>query len=248
MEGIALGILNFKRIFNLIGSVESPVVGGRLKHEIYMTENRIDIFEKLLGIDPPYHKKTVMVDLKAKWIEQAKEKINYDPNFKYIAVQISCATPIRTYPPEEMVKIGKLFDDRKFKIIWLGGIEDWFKAYRHLFFDFGINLIGKTDLSELIAICYLSDLIIAPDSSAVHISATFNKPCIALFGNINPYLRVAYYPKVKALFPSQVDCPNFPCGDNVMSKCYLKPQKQIGGDCIRSLNAEEIYNEAMKLL
>jgi ADP-heptose:LPS heptosyltransferase len=250
---IGLGQRTYYKIYDLTGAVESPKVGGRLKHEIYMTENRIDIFERLLGVFPPSPIKRPMICshfsyehnddmLLGSEIERIKDKIDYGSKRKWIVVQISCATPIRTISPDYLKILAGMFDD-DIGLVWFGG-EKWLENHLHYFEGNGVNLINKTSLKEMISLCHLADGIIAPDSGAVHVAAAMGKKCIAVFGNIDPYLRTAYYPTVRALYANdKTVCGQFPCGDSSDSECYMRAM--LGGRCLRLITPEMIYKEAV---
>lgn len=55
------------------------------------------------------------------------------------------------------------------------------------------------DLTGYLTMIHCSDAVITTDSSAYHIAAAFDKPCMALFGPIDPGLRTAYYPTVRPI-------------------------------------------------
>jgi hypothetical protein len=65
------------------------------------------------------------------------------------------------------------------------------------------------------------DSIITTDSSAYHIASGLNKPCLVLFGSIDPKLRTSYYPKVTALEANYIgqSCKS-PCGKSMYSEFY----------------------------
>ncbi len=54
-------------------------------------------------------------------------------------------------------------------------------------------------LDDYLTAIRLSDVVLSPDSSAYHIAAAYGRPAVALFGSIDPALRVRYYPTVTAL-------------------------------------------------
>lgn len=54
-------------------------------------------------------------------------------------------------------------------------------------------------LEDYLTAIRLSDVVLSPDSSAYHIAAAYGRPAVALFGSIDPDLRVRYYPTVTAL-------------------------------------------------
>lgn len=66
-----------------------------------------------------------------------------------------------------------------------------------------------------------SDLILTTDSSAVHLAAALNKPCVCLFGPIDSQLRSSYYPSVIAVDADyQGSTCASPCGKSMFSQFY----------------------------
>jgi len=67
------------------------------------------------------------------------------------------------------------------------------------------------------AVAETCDVIVAPDSSMMHIAGALNVPCVALFGPIDYKIRTAYYLSVFALHGNSGSleaggCPIAPCG------------------------------------
>lgn len=79
----------------------------------------------------------------------------------------------------------------------------------------------QESLSDYITAISSCEIIITTDSSAYHIAAALNKPCITLFGPIDPSLRTTYYPSVQSFKATYqgVTC-NAPCGKSMYSEFY----------------------------
>ena len=58
-----------------------------------------------------------------------------------------------------------------------------------------VNLVGKTNLKELIAIIEAADAVICPDSGPNHMAAATGTPAIGLFGSTNPDRARSYFSK-----------------------------------------------------
>jgi heptosyltransferase I len=50
-----------------------------------------------------------------------------------------------------------------------------------------VNLVGKTNLKQLLAVLKLSHLVIAPDTGPAHMAVTVGTPVIGLYAHSNPY-------------------------------------------------------------
>ena len=108
-----------------------------------------------------------------------------------------------------------------------------------------VNLCGQCEtIGELTSLYSMADLIITPDSAALHIGGALKVPTIGVFSSIFPHeLRTKYYPSVKALQKS-VQCEGchavgtfLPCGD--------KNQYCLGMSLI---DPQEIIDSAVQIL
>jgi len=234
----------YNKIIDLRFKVESPEVGGTLDTDIYKTKNRMDIFDSLLGVIAGEKKPYVWVDPST--VEKLKKRIKYSNKYKYLGIHSTCTSNTRTVPPEYLPKLAKLFNNVKgLRIVLFGNLEFWGGRAPKIELlkikgKFLTNLINKTTLPELTALCSLMDFIIGPDSSVIHIAGALEKKCVALYGNIDPYTRIFYYPTVKALYPkNELSC--IPCWD-FQNPCSITDE--LGGACIRLLTPERIFEES----
>jgi hypothetical protein len=117
------------------------------------------------------------------------------------------------------------------------------------------------DYVTTIACC---NAVVTTDSSAYHLAASQGKPSLALFGPIDPGLRTAYYPTVKALMAEYAgETCHSPCGKSMISEfkiplhklkagCPEARKKRTGfSPCLASFSAEsllEAFEEIRKKL
>jgi ADP-heptose:LPS heptosyltransferase len=236
----------YSKVIDLRYKVESPEVGGTLDTEIYKKVNRMDVFDKLLGVKAQVKTPYVYVDQKS--VEKLCKQIKHSTKYRWLGLHVSCTSNTRTIPPEYVPEIVKKFKEIKnLKIVLFGNKEFWggrvpkvdFLTIRGRNVNV-INLVGKTTFPEVIAICSLMDFIVGPDSVAIHIAGALKKKCLGLFGNIDPYTRIFYYPTVKAVFPLN-ELPCIPCWD-FTNPCTVT--NEIGSGCLRLLNSERVFKEA----
>ena len=244
---------SFCKIFDLRYKVESSQVGGILNTELYKTVNRSDIFDQLLGVSSE-KKFYVIVDKKV--VASLKKKLHYSKRYKWLGIHATCTSNIRTFPPKTVKGLTELFSKvKKLKIVVFGHVEFWYGRNKDIeVFDLigkgkknVINLMGKTSLEEMSGICSFMDFIVGPDSAAIHIGGALEKKTLAVFGNMDPFLRVYYYPTVKALYPRN-ELPCIPCWDfnNPCVHYRGRPlqDQPIGGECMRKILPERIFKEA----
>ena len=72
----------------------------------------------------------------------------------------------------------------------------------------GINLVGKTNLRQLVALLERADLIIANDSGPMHIAAALGRPLVTPYGPTSP-VRTGPYRRMDSVIRLDVACS--PC-------------------------------------
>jgi lipopolysaccharide heptosyltransferase I len=98
-----------------------------------------------------------------------------------------------------------------------------------------INLAGKTNLPQLVALLERASLVIANDSGPMHIAAALNRPLVTLFGPTNP-IRTGPYGR-----PDSVVHVDIPC-----SPCYSRHCSHTS--CLRWLGIEPVLAAAEQQL
>jgi heptosyltransferase I len=100
-----------------------------------------------------------------------------------------------------------------------------------------INLIGRTNLPQLVALLDLSQFVLCLDSGPMHIAAALNKPLVALFGPTNRHRTGPYSPQARV-----VSIP-LPC-----TPCYRRTCPLAHHACMETLGAEHVLQEVRDLL
>ena len=98
-----------------------------------------------------------------------------------------------------------------------------------------LNLAGKTNLPQLVALLERSSLVIANDSGPMHIAAALGKPLVTIFGPTNP-IRTGPYAR-----PESVVRVDIPC-----SPCYSRHCSHTS--CLRWLTIEPVLATASQQL
>jgi heptosyltransferase-2 len=125
-----------------------------------------------------------------------------------------------------------------YKIIIVGldtSIGDEFKS---LDSDKIINLIGRTNLVEVMEIIALSQGVVSNDSGLMHVSAAFDRKTVALYGSSSPTYTPPLISKQKReIIYKDLDCS--PCFKRV---CPLGHTK-----CLNDIKVDEVKKSATKL-
>ena len=81
-------------------------------------------------------------------------------------------------------------EQHQMQVILTGGSSEVEKQYGHCIEEKSnhklINLIGKTNIKELLAILEKADVVISPDSGPAHLATAVNTPVIGLYACTNP--------------------------------------------------------------
>lgn len=141
---------------------------------------------------------------------------------------------LRRWPVENYVKLAKEMIAVGYEVIITGTNSDkWFEKY---FKDISmINLVGKTNLVELIGVFQNVDVIVTHDSGPLHLAGLTRTKLVAIFGPTNPWEKVprrenivtVWHDKNLACCPCYdgkyyAKCENNTCMSNVIVDDILK--------------------------
>ena len=99
-----------------------------------------------------------------------------------------------------------------------------------------INLAGKTDLAEAIALIAACRQMVSNDSGLMHVAAAFSKPQVAIFGSSNPHHPPPISLEAKVLWLK--DLNGLDC-----APCYQRECPKTGDEnlkCLRAITPERV--------
>ncbi|KAF3362210.1 Uncharacterized protein PHSC3_001277 [Chlamydiales bacterium STE3] len=99
-----------------------------------------------------------------------------------------------------------------------------------------LNIAGKTNLRELMALINACSLFLTNDSGPMHIASAFQVPLLSLFGSTDEIKTGPYHHE-------KVIHKHVPCSPCFLRKC---PKKDF--PCMESIEVEEVYRELMVIL
>ena len=100
------------------------------------------------------------------------------------------------------------------------------------------------DIKDLIALVSMMDLVIAPDSSVIHIAAGLSIPSIGIYGPFPSHLRIKYYDKCVG-FDSPASCA--PCFTHGHKPCKFATEVQ-SSPCFNEINIDDVVDKSKYLL
>ena len=145
--------------------------------------------------------------------------------------------PAKKWPTNKWLnlatKLSKLYN-----VVIVGLDMNMSKEFRLLESDKIINLIGKTNLVEVMEIIASSEGVISNDSGLMHVSASLDRKTIALYGSSSPTYTPPLISKEKRdVIYKDLDCS--PCFKRV---CPLGHTK-----CLNDIKVDEVKESVIKL-
>ena len=164
------------------------------------TTNALKLFSKWLGLNIPKDKlKTKQEPKKDKLIEVKNILRDWDIlDGKFIIVQLEASSFIRTPRPKIWKNIINHLTSEGYKIIITDSpskssyIDDFIKTLERKYMVFNFAKHSKT-LDYSIALSSLASLVIAPDSSFMHIAASLGTKCMGIYGAFTGEIRLSTY-------------------------------------------------------
>lgn len=141
--------------------------------------------------------------------------------------------PTKRWPIEHFDRLAaRLADDHGLRIVVAGSPAERELGNR---ITGGLNLCGKTNLRQLVALLGGASLVVCNDSGPMHIAAALDKPMIALFGPTNP-IRTGPHRRDDAVLRLDIPC----------SPCYSRTCSHRS--CLRLLDVAPVADQAGKCL
>lgn len=153
--------------------------------------------------------------------------------------------PLRKWPIENYIGLAKkLLDDKEVFLILIGTesqLEYGEKIFGQISSPRMLNLIGKTDIGELLCLYNISRLLIGHDSGATNLASLTGIHIIVLFGPETPLL---YSPLTsnKTVFYA-----NFACSPCIAAYNHRRSACN-DNKCLQAITIEEVYTAAKKFL
>ena len=215
-------------VYNLINRVDFLKESQRI--------SRIDLFANLLNIEKIDYNLDWSIKIPEDWKQDVRKILDKEgvlETDKIIVLQTNSKGLSRRWPRERQEEFIDLATD--FKVVLINDvIEEGYKD--------AINLTGRLNLKQYFALLDICDIIISPDSGSVHIGGWLNKLTIALFGSVDPRLRIQHYDSVYPII-GKAKC--VPCNDWMNKQCNnaIKPL-----ECMYSITAQSVLDLIKKII
>jgi len=146
-----------------------------LKPEVKMNEIRLLLLE-----NEPQTEIIIDKDKENEYMRYLKENFGLENN-NYCIIGLGSSSPHKNWPVENFVEVAKyLKENEGLKIVIVGGNESTplVSNFKEIFNDDFLDFVNKTNLEELCILIKNSKLIVANDTSFIHIGIAFKKPTV----------------------------------------------------------------------
>ncbi|WP_448587933.1 glycosyltransferase family 9 protein [Thermocrinis sp.] len=175
-----------------------------------------------LGIEPEKEELNPKLFVSEEEVKRAVDKFKLPEN--YVVFSPFSNFPLKEWHVDGWVELSSLLRE---KVVVIGTKRDEDRA--KVFKEGVINLVGKTDLRELMAVISKAKLVISCDSSPVHIANALGVPALTIYTATSP--AYGFYPLKGSYLIPNVEC----------SPCSPNPKKCKTGtyECLSSVSVEK---------
>lgn len=212
----------------------------RYQHEI---ERNLELLQPFEDVELPANISKISIEFPDKIVNRIKhfpELKNLGKNFVSLAPGSVWKT--KEWGTQKFIKLANLLNQHNYKILLLGGEEDYQICEKISSETQSVNLAGKTNLAETAYILSKSSLLVTNDSSPTHLATLVDCPCITIYGPTIP--EFGFAPRSSRSVTIQVSNLNCkPCSIHGYQKCPLSHHQ-----CMELITPEEVYQQAKKFL
>lgn len=208
-------------------------------HKVYEVKSFLDLL-KPLGLGPPSNISYPFLSIPEVDQASADKKLNNLLSKTFIVLFPGASIPERCWGTQKFHQLAVRLFDQGFSVIVVGGREDSAEGDAILDGTLGLNLAGKTSLSETAAVLNRSQLLIGGDSGVLHLGVGLDVPTVSLFG---PGIAAKWAPRGEqhTVINHRLTCS--PC-----TKFGTTPPCPIDAKCIQDISVDEVFVAAQNLL
>lgn len=189
--------------------------GDKIRPKLYLTDKEKEYAKRIL---------------KSKGVAENNIIIGVAPGASY--------GPAKRWMTDRFREVAKRFiRNYGAKIIVFGGKDDSGICKSVLNDSEGLNLAGKIDLRESIALMHKCNLFITNDSGPMHIAAALGIPTVAIFGSTDPSLTGSIGDKV-VVIKKGIEC----------SPCFERVCKYGHYNCFKMIAVDDVYEASIRLI
>ena len=153
--------------------------------------------------------------------------------------------PIRAWPVENYIELARKVLERFNAVLVLIGLEDASEQTTQILREVGtgrcINMVGKTNIFELLAILSQADLLVTADSGPAHFTSITGTGCVVLFGPETPALYAPLGSKAACLFAGLSCSPCLSAYNHRKTTCR-------DARCMQAIKVDHVFEMVSKQL
>jgi ADP-heptose:LPS heptosyltransferase len=155
--------------------------------------------------------------------------VPFDLPKNFVSIFPEASSDLKRWPFKNFLELGRRLLNLGFGIVWMGK-ESFPKV------DFGVDLRGKTDISQTIKIVSLSRMVISNDSAPVHMARALGVPAVMIMGPTSRGLGFVY----DGIRVVERDMKCRPCSTNGSGRCWR-------GDrlCLEGISVDEVLSAVL---
>jgi len=196
---------------------------------------------KLLGVEPTEKKLELWTEkeevrkiesfLESQWVSPSQVLVGINPGS-------SPRWTTKQWPVENFAKLCDELARRNIRVVITGSADEVPLADELLrqTRNKPVNAVGKTSITELVALIRRCQVFISSDSAPMHIASSVHVPLLAIFGPTDPKRHLVPPPHY------QVFAKEVPCGP-----CYLR-NCPIGLICMKKITVQEVLEAVLHFL
>ena len=166
--------------------------------------------------------------LESQWVSPSQVLVGINPGS-------SLRWPTKQWPVENFARLCDELARRNIRVVITGSqeesavAEELFRLTRNK----PVNAVGKTSITELVALIRRCQVFISSDSAPMHIASGVQVPLVAIFGPTDPK-RHLVPPQHVQVFWKEVQC----------SPCYLR-SCPVGHICMKKITVQEVLDSVL---
>ncbi|AFH48330.1 ADP-heptose:LPS heptosyltransferase [Ignavibacterium album JCM 16511] len=171
-------------------------------------------------------------------VDKILESIGIKSDEKFIIIHPGSGGSAIDLPIEKFKELIKLLTDKKYKIVLTGTEKENDLCNELTLNEFVINLAGKFNLEELIALISKCFLLIANSTGPIHIAAALNKYTFGFYPKVRvcSAQRWGPYTNKKFIYEPELDCKD----------CTIEQCEKL--NCMNTINIKNVFNDIVNLM
>lgn len=163
-------------------------------------------------------------------------KMHHLEDKHYIAVNPVALWETKLWSDEKFAQLGdRIAGELGFKVVFTGAAKEPLEKITSLMLKDGVNLGGRTSLSELAVLYEKARMVVSTDSGPMHLAAATGTPVVALFGPTDP-ARTGPYGSGHTVIRTTRKC----------SPCFLKKCRTT--QCMSDISVDQVFESVKKCI